>query len=136
MTRPRGWRGGVVEDVDVDGRYMVARQPGQPVEGDAGVGVLGHLVELVGLAASRGDDLDHDLQVERGQRPLVVRGAVEEGGVVVDLRKPGPVAFVVIRDLAQQPRELPARSVTRMPMVVSPGATFGRVYEKFPAASI
>src|SRR6185437_4518633 len=72
---------GMVQDVDVDGQHVVVRQPDEPVEGDAGVGVLGHLVELVGLAAARGDDLHDDLEVERGQWPQVVGGAVEQGGV-------------------------------------------------------
>ncbi len=32
---------GVVKDVDVDGQDVVAREPDEPVEGDACVGVLG-----------------------------------------------------------------------------------------------
>src|SRR4051812_42660853 len=69
---------GVAENVKVDGQGMIAGEPYEPVERDSGVGVLGHLVELVGLPAPRGDNLHDDFQMGRGQWPQVVGGAVEQ----------------------------------------------------------
>lgn len=81
----------MVQHVDVDLQDMVVREPGKPLERDAGIGVFGHLVELVCLAAAGRHDL-HDNLDERGrERSPVIGRAVEQGVRAADTPQELPV---------------------------------------------